>query len=903
MSKMFTRKRMLFSLLTILAAVIAGLLGVRMVNADPGNGNNNGNGDLGGHGSVERVWLKGDLGNDPNAVIQNYYNQRGISHSWNPNESWKPGDSYNKALQDCQRNSGSRGCSNPKIVAMGWVAFNSGGHRYLFSAANLGNSWADYGNIGQQITQGNVNVNSGKVFPSGTSIDSMAMQDGGHVIGVIVLPDWAYNPVGWRQNWSDHAREDVKSLGHDATEQIPECAVAYNITANGYDGYVKGMSSTTKTYLTPFGDLKNAIAKGDDQWNPWQWKNNSRQPADNPVPNGHMRAENYPEYKTDPDEATRKANDTIRTLASTACSYTHKMEINYSLDKDGGQPGKDLNQQFKRGGQYKITKQAKMGSITMKRLDLVYQKRGITWHQWEGWTQCENGTPGCEHVGESRPADPQGMELDSFGSGKWGYYVNATPWTGASQGEARASVRNGANIDGRPLGRVFNTDDRQIGQGRPSPVNWFGNGEDQFNFGNSTGYIPGTHFHAVPDQYQSYTAVAMQDFIHTNCNQKDFTNLASWVREKGILDESSVQNTRNNGYMNTIVMTGTPAKQKIDKRALEALGGWDAVAPGSNKPAGFDVNWAKATGSDAGDIDPIYTKECPYDCVADKNVVKTNVRDSDANDDNKSNFSYGIKAWANDSKDDDTPDAVKNNKSTNTADMIFFRNNEWNYLKTDKWVPRSADGITYSGSPATTTTIVRDTNGTPWVSSDGKNLLTEMQASTDGGSNYKRIFSTDDVSKANIYSESDVLSQWSNGTDKSSTEAFNAGASYKLVGDATDFRIKSAWASDEGHPLKFNVKWEYQTNNQVPVLDQWEIDGDGTATGNNVTIKLRNEQQKVDGKCDSQFHNKDQAYLDHQQNTQQWTGHGVKDVPDVKYYENDPLKGWFSVTFVRATGE
>lgn len=908
------RRRVLVVFFCILAALAVGIglfVGARTINASTGSdGHESG---LGPGTDVSRIkvhWVVDNIGSNAGDAINRIISDTG-SDKWNTNDKESVIRDFNNAVQECQRNgqANGKGCNNPRIVTMGWVDYEP----YHFSYAHLDTtlngrySWDALGKANIPVPGFNGLTTSYSAGYGSPSITEAVRNKQHNSFLIVVMADWQYNTKGWRQNWSDNPRADVKSKGHDESAVLSACPAYYYVTASGYDGYVKDMSGNSKTVETPYGNLWNALATNKAYWTSYTDDYGQKTYGQK---FGSFHAEDYPEYPVDPDSATRKANAAIKAAHDQACQNTYVMKIDYTLDKDGGAPGKEMNQQFKRGGQYKITKSQRRATITIKQRFLEYWKRHVNWRQFEGWTECTAGEPGCEHIGEGRPGIPGGLIADPYGSGKWGFYNSVEPWTGASQGEVRAAVRNGGKIDGRPLSGVFNENNRQIGIGRPSPVTWIGDGEAEFNFGNSGGMIDGSRYHAVQNNLQSYVAIAMQDFVHINCNQKDFNAYADKVRNMGILDESSVQSTRNNGYFNTTVMqTDEPSKnvQQQLGRILIALGGWDAVNPGSPKDPDdmkkFEVQYAQSSGEDAGNIDPVYTKECPYDCVADANVVKGNIRDKGANDDNKAKDSYGIQAWANDSKGEDSPDKVKAGKSTNTADMIFFRNNEWNYFHTDKWVPKSEDGITYNGSPATTTTIVRDIKGTPWVTSDGKNLLTEMHASTDGGSSYKRIFDTDDPKTANSYDESKILSQWSNGEKDSATEPFNAVASYKILGDATDFRIKSAWATEEGRPLNFNIKWEYQTTNTVPVLDDWKIDGTGTPTGNTTKITLRNEQQTVDGKCDSQYHNKDQAYPDHEQDTQQWTGTGVKDNPDVKYYGPDPLKGWFSVTFVRATGE
>ena len=147
------------------------------------------------------------------------------------------------------------------------------------------------------------------------------------------------------------------------------------------------------------------------------------------------------------------------------------------------------------------------------------------------------------------------------------------------------------------------------------------------------------------------------------------------------------------------------------------------------------------------------------------------------------------------------------------------------------------------------------------------------------------------------------MSQWSGADDKSHKTEYETDHVVQTAQDITKIRIKSPWATDQGNPLKFNIKWEYLTDDDVKVVSNWVIIGDGTSTGNTTSVSTKDTTTPVDGKCEAQWHNAGQKYEDHQNIAQEQSGRDIRNDIDKKFRENDPLIGWFSVTFDRATGE
>lgn len=842
------------------------------------------------------------------------------------------------AVRDCQR----RGkCSNPRVALMGVVQIPKGkGYGGDgFHTAN-GAAWmpADRSDIPlDHVPNKNMTwtvkgrrVNLDTKLKSGKTIRQLANAQikSRTTLVAVVLSDEDIQQQGWMPKVGTYHAYDVKTT---STQDKPESFTGiaeYAVHAEGYDGYVKGMSTKPKSYQTPFGSLVAALNAGKNEWN---W--NAAYGTGTCSYKGLNSVEVMGNRKDDPSGAVRDANKNIRAAIKCALEQTDKMNIEFKIsDAPGvdGQTGKDINEAFKKGGQYKLVKTRKLQTVTLKGMTVKYHRRPVDGKYFIEWVKCTKEKDGanCGYIGKQKPKNaPSWANIWISWLGKWGSVENRGKWEELKDGPGRTFYIDAVQHNKKWGNRRFWTvqaarakdgqGDLTLGRMQPNgKMAWVDPNKferEAYAGSDDWSWISTNHFKPAPNFMQSPVVVALQDFAHMNCNKADFDKYVDYVRSlktpqgDTLLDEGSVKSTKYDGYFNTKLVTDpnpVNVKQQLGSMTTVLLRqpgntvfkAGDKLTNGKEPTlANWQIQWGSTTwntpGKNSGQIDPTYTKECPFDCVADASVVRSNIRKGVANDPNApgdtrtsndilTKDAYGVQVWPN--KNGQDPD-LNGPYKANTSHMQFFRNNEWNYFTVDRWAPASTDGIRYDGGDAKSTTIVRNADGTPWMANGTR--LTNMDANAGG---WKPLFN----------GNGNVVNQWSSSTN----DRFDTNTSNQIGGQATQFRIKSAWATENGKPLKFNVKWEYEVDNTVRTPTVWKIRNNGTNL-DTVSVTTVDQTTKVDGKCDSQFNRAGQVYQDHTDYAQQGTGVTRKNTQDVNFEEDNPMKGWFSITFVRATSE
>lgn len=978
------------SLLGISFAVISFLIGVVIILCLPGSASANGvgsgaggiSGSAGVGGDVQQMWQTGDM--DANAMLKELNTSANTSGSgywpadsarhfnrifpnWNnsgPSTRAKNADALRRAIEDCKKNSSNKRCDGPRVVTIGILQTTNSkyyngkwGPAALASGKNgrLSNIMPNYT---WKVNGRNISKNQklGNNRSVNDAINAALNSDGKSakgIIFVVVSKNDVSPKKGWKPTWTDYTAFDIKTTS-DATSEDPITGIAeYSIHVEGYDGYVKGMSTTPKSYQTPFGSLLAAVNAGKNEWT-WNGGHGTGQKTFKNLSSKVLADQR----KNDPSGAVRDANNNIKAAAEWAIAQTDKMDIDFKIeDAPGvdGMTGAQITEAFKKGGQYKIVKKRKLQTIQFTGMNVDYYRRKLSGYYFNGWVACNEGEAGCSYIGKTKdqmagvvpshgkngeslnfriawrcPA-PTGGKNDPYASciyrgptpsrGQWvkmahgpdrTFFVNAIKdknyrWEGRILWTVQAARNDGPNEGSMTLGRHY-----QDGFKWLDPA-WE---REAYAGTNDKNWITTEHFKPAPNSMQSPVVVALQDFAHLNCNKADFDKYVDYVRNQktpqgdSLLDEGSVKSTKYDGYFNTKLVTDpnpVNVKQQLGSMTTVLLRQPDNTVfkPGDKLTNGKEptlANWQilwgstnwNTSGANSGQIDPTYTKECPFDCVADTSVVRSNIRKGVANDpqapgdtrtsnDILAKDAYGVQVWPN--KNGQDPD-LNGPYKANTSHMQFFRNNEWNYFTVDRWAPASTDGIRYDGGDAKSTTIVRNADGTPWMANGTR--LTNMDANAGG---WKPLFNGNGV----------VVNQWAS----SINDRFDTKTSNQIGGQATQFRIKSAWATENGKPLKFNVKWEYEVDNTVRTPTVWKIRNNGTNldTVSVASVTTVDQTTKVDGKCDSQFNRAGQVYQDHTYYAQQGTGVTRKNTQDVNFEEDNPMKGWFSITFVRSTSE
>lgn len=187
-----------------------------------------------------------------------------------------------------------------------------------------------------------------------------------------------------------------------------------------------------------------------------------------------------------------------------------------------------------------------------------------------------------------------------------------------------------------------------------------------------------------------------------------------------------------------------------------------------------------------------FDKECPFDCTPSNSVP--------------------------------TPGASSG--SINSNALEFFRDNAAKKVTVDTWAPKTGNGVAYDGSPALTTTVTRDTAGTP--SLDGSSGGKFIMKSTKGDTLFTGSATTVPTQK-----------NW----DKST---FSGPMATILNGQHNSFNLQASWASDAGKPQAFNFKWEYAPT----VTTTTPVSGIGFGAGSvQASGSTGNLATTVEGKC------------------------------------------------------
>lgn len=979
------------SLLGISFAVISFLIGVVIILCLPGSASANGvgsgaggiSGSAGVGGDVRQMWQTGDM--DANAMLKElntsantsgsgywpadsarHFNQ--IFPNWNnsgPSTRAKNADALRRAIADCKKNSSNKRCDAPRVVTIGILQttnskyYNGKWGPAALASGKTGRLSNIMPNYTWKVNGRNISKNQklGNNRSVNDAINAALNSDGKSakgIIFVVVSKNDVSPKKGWRPTWESYTAFDIKTTSNETSEAPITGIAEYSIHVEGYDGYVKGMSTTPKSYQTPFGGLLAAVNAGKNEWT-WNGGHGTGQKTFKNL-SSKVLSESR---KNDPSGAVRDANNNIKAAAEWALAQTGQMDIDFKIeDAPGvdGMTGDQITEAFKKGGQYKIVKKRKIQTIQFTGMNVDYYRRTLSGYYFNGWTSCNEGESGCSYIGKTTsqmagvvpshgkngkdllnfriawkcPA-PTGGKNDPYASciyrgpqpsrGQWvkmahgpdrAFFVNAIKdtnyrWDGRILWTVQAARNDGPNEGSMTLGRHYKDGFKWL------DPNWE---REAYAGTNDQEWITTDHFKPAPNSMQSPVVVALQDFAHLNCNKADFDKYVDYVRSlktpqgDTLLDEGSVKSTKYDGYFNTKLVTDpnpVNVKQQLGSMTTVLLRqpgatvfkAGDKLTNGKEPTlANWQIQWGSTTwntnGANSGQIDPSYTKECPFDCVADTSVVRSNIRKGVANDpqapgdtrtsnDILAKDAYGVQVWPN--KNGQDPDLTRPYKA-NTSHMQFFRNNEWNYFTVDRWAPASTDGIRYNGGDAKSTTIVRNADGTPWMANGTR--LTNMDANAGG---WKPLFN----------GNGNVVNQWASSTN----DRFDTKTSNQIGGQATQFRIKSAWATENGKPLKFNVKWEYEVDNTVRTPTVWKIRSHGTNLDavSVASVTTVDQTTKVDGKCDSQFNRAGQVYQDHTYYAQQGTGVTRKNTQDVNFEEDNPMKGWFSITFVRSTSE
>jgi hypothetical protein len=615
------------------------------------------------------------------------------------------------------------------------------------------------------------------------------------------------NPTGYKLVVaSEKQYYELASVATATKKTMPQCPVYYTNTVEGTDGYTYGKALNS--------------SKDDKQLTPYGqvWKD---------VQAGKYNDKTYDELV---DAATAACNETNQSTSTST-----------SLDANS-----DIMKSYARGGIVKVTKYAQKATITYTIPGIDWYYRTYTRRTWKV-TTCKMSESGCARSVSNK--SPENINISAWKKNATTKDMAATGWKNGMPGELKNRTFNRYNCG---VGSNKNTSRTVYLQGCPGS-------------GYADSLIP------VSNNETSWVHVSHYYLLNILCDRNDFNayrNLAK-VAKNIAKDTSTVAGgSKFQGSLESKVSTTTDGTDNdiMFPRITKTLGLKAVGYVTSNETAFWTAYGSTATYKATND--PVYTKECPFDCVAtaDKNASNGSGDNVGTNGAAKSTAA-GMSVFASDDKGN-----LPTSSTSNSSVVTFFRNNAWNQLTSDLWYPSNGNGVTYDGSSAISTTITKNTDGTPWLVNGSQ--ITKIE-SNDG----TELFTDTNAAPSQISPQTASAFEGSNGAT--------------LSGQVTSFKIKSSWASDANKPLKFNVKWEYNADNAVNVPSEVSF------TSTNPTTTYKSVTTTSDGKCYAQY-DRTTTYPDFTTLFHDNTGANVANSIDTQ--QQDAISH-FDVQFVRSTAE
>lgn len=400
------------------------------------------------------------------------------------------------------------------------------------------------------------------------------------------------------------------------------------------------------------------------------------------------------------------------------------------------------------------------------------------------------------------------------------------------------------------------------------------------------------HLAIVKFPYQCFMHILHYYILNILCNKNDYEHYRAHYKEwgwNGDFKESKQDSSdRFQASMNSPIfrkieasdggMSGPVFPRMARELAKHGeLPGWDS---GRVEKMYFDYNGAKN--------DPVYTKECPFDCV-NQGTSNPEISRNIGNNKNAVPFTGGP---LNRSGVAETPTTAKGRLAKitkNKADMVFFRNNYWDLFRTDIFTPQNEQSITYEGKKAKRTVIIRNNDPTPWK----PGITARIQGSESKSGGYKDVLSADMPSNGNLgYQKSpdDATPGWYG------SSSITPGAVTAIMnGQLNYFRIRAPWASEPARPIRLSIRWEYDTKNNATIVRHFEGVGD-----HGKLPELTTKQTISDGKCDATFKG---GYVDTTEKNYRNTGAGYDDHVDDRVDDSDNYARALKIHFVRASAE
>lgn len=767
------------------------------------------------------------------------------------------------------------------------------------------------------------------------------------------------------------------------SEELSPCPYEYTMQTVGVDGYVKNYTTAQHTYKTAYGKFLDDVASGKYNGS-YYYVGNGKNADFSNSPQGYKNNDLINDYHI----ACQKALDEVDNYNieseekpdKTGSTVISGKEFLQRYAKGGiykvirGRKDGIINYKttdvtyWKTTGSYDTYKFKGWKKCTNKD-DSVTLPTGVVVKCSEHWS--EDGTP-------ETPSDLFSIINTNYRHDGWtklDWQWNYDSNTGlsspprAAEDEYSSIISSGKNdvflydsgyYDAK--GILHEKDDRKA-ETSEDWKNYF----YEFVYGFEGNDIS-SELHPVKQEYNSWIHIWHQDFMNILCDKNDFNNyktalsdmygtdipdiytdiskvsdgskyqgqLKSPIIDSEFISKYNVSDTWE-PFDRVLYTVSTPITgNKLDManaftNIKSVVGDTSAAtlltkAKSVNSAYNTDnfIRWYNSAAYDAS-LDPVYTKECPYDCTDDAGGTASSSNDNVVNgrtEDGASPSAIGLKKKSDDratggDNDNDygvrvrTTDSKGNLKDptedVNTANMTFFRNNTWNRFRVDIWYPIFKDGLTAASASdsirgisetkgsqtAKSTTIIRN-NGTPWYikgTDSGSGFATEMKV-------IKSLDNGDSIDGSNARLFNPEINKITPGNQISLDSVTARGANVvELPYEATAFAIRSMWATDPNiGKLEFNIKWEFDSKNNLDVPTKFTVGN----TADSVSSTSTPQYAISDGKCYGN-QNKGQSYdydlinLFHDN-----TGAGTIDNLDKEFNDNF---GKFTIQFVRSTAE
>lgn len=662
--------------------------------------------------------------------------------------------------------------------------------------------------------------------------------DNGWVAGCRLEPA---NSYGWYD--TTDVAYDLASKSTVNRKQLDTCFIQFDNSATGTDGYPKTVAGYSKedspsdghiagggnVVVTPYGELVDSL-----------------------------ESSRYAHEAGSKDETNRNYNE-LTSAVKAACKRTDNTTTSITIPTNH-----ELSTALAKGGIEKIMKTGKKQSIS-------YPTAENKWY-WRKVTQIIRHYRDC---GGSAAINVDGRDITCM-QGKHAKSDEAV--TGWNPEGWQSDNGYHQNHTGRLLSYYCYDKGIQTSGAEYSTGCW-NNVKSQTTVKyNAISFFPILHYY----------------ILNILCNKTDYETYRSYYSEFGFTGgyteykqdstnrfQASMQSPIYYDNGTTVTGRGEFPRMAEFLTSKGKLAGWHYAGTDDHSIMKLYSNYS-------GEKDPLYSKECPFDCVPEGTsnaAIAGNVGNGTNNKYNPVLNRQGVK---------ETPTDTKGKLQTDSkvsADMTFFRNNYWNTFRVDAWTPKSQESVKYDGNLAKRTIITRNEDATPWKKSNGALLQGFRQGDTN---NYVNILNPGMAGGAPLGTQTSP-SAAKTGTYGSSSGISEGAITAVMNGQINDFRIKAPWASDAEMPIRLNVRYEYDVKNSATVVAGFK----GTGANGEIPA-LTTVQATSDGKCDATFTG---TYKNTDDKNYQYTGAGTTNEIDRKLDGSDEFARAVLIQFIRATAE